>query len=196
MRCPFCRERLSGRPERWGARCPWCREPLYEEEDRPRRRRQEPGQCAVHPDSAAYHTCGRCGNFMCQVCRTHWRHGWLCISCVNFLLEHKETAPGEAAAHLRGALIALVLGALSWFIVLGGVLLAVAGVETRNILLVGAGGLVLLASPVFSVLGVGQGLAALRLRGSHMILATMGLVLSGLHVGTIIGLLTFSLSQN
>ena len=48
------------------------------------------------------------------------------------------------------------------------------------------------ASPLPSVLGLGQGIAALRARGDHMILATLGLVLCGLNVGVFIGLFSFS----
>jgi hypothetical protein len=40
---------------------------------------------------------------------------------------------------------------------------------------------------------VGQATAALRTRGSHMILATIGLVISGLFVGVMIGLMGFGM---
>jgi hypothetical protein len=195
-RCPSCRERLSGDLDRHGARCPYCREPLYEADPHGPRRRREVGQCAVHPDNPAASTCQRCGNYVCEVCRTRWRERWLCAACVDRALDRKEAVPAEAAAHLRQALLALVLGAVSWGIILVGVLVATAAVSSKNIGLVVVASLVLLVSPVASILGLGQAVAALRTRGDHMILATIGLILSGLHVGSIVGLLTFSLSQN
>ena len=62
--------------------------------------------------------------------------------------------------------------------------------------LVAFAGLLLLASPLPAVLGIGQGAAAIRARGDHMILATAGLLLSGLHVGVLVGMFTFAVWQN
>ena len=42
-------------------------------------------------------------------------------------------------------------------------------------------------------IGLGLGAAALYGRGHHMILATIGLILSGLHAGAFIGLMSFAL---
>jgi hypothetical protein len=53
--------------------------------------------------------------------------------------------------------------------------------------------LVMGAAALLGALGVGQATAALRTRGGHMILATIGLVLSGLFVGTLIGLMGFAM---
>jgi hypothetical protein len=194
-RCPACRERLSGDLERQGARCPYCGQPLYDTDPGGSRRR-EVGQCATHPDNPAVATCGRCGNYVCAVCRTRWRQRWLCAACVDRALEQKEAVPAEAAAHLRQALLALVLGGVSWGVVLLGLVVAAAAFDSKNFVLVGLAGLALLGSPVASVLGLGQAVAAIRTRGDHMILATVALILCGLHVGSIIGLITFSLKQN
>jgi hypothetical protein len=42
-------------------------------------------------------------------------------------------------------------------------------------------------------LGLGFSAAALRMRGESMILATLGLLLSGLHIGAIVGLVLFAI---
>jgi hypothetical protein len=193
-RCPVCGERLPGDPDRHGARCPACREPLYDPP--PRRRDLVDGQCAVHPDNPALGTCGRCGNYLCATCRTRWRDRWLCAACVDRALERKEAVPAEASAHLRQALLALGLGVASWGFLLLASLLALAGMGSQNVVLVALGGLAVLASPLPAILGLGQGMAAIRARGDHMILATLGLVLCGLHVGVMIGLISFGIAQN
>jgi hypothetical protein len=51
--------------------------------------------------------------------------------------------------------------------------------------------LLMLGSTLPSAIGLGQGIAALRARGDHMILATLGLILCGLNVGVCIGLYSF-----
>ena len=193
-RCPSCHERLPADPARRGARCPHCRDPLYEE--REPRRRDEVGSCAAHPGNPAADTCPRCGNYACAVCRTRWRDRWLCAACVDRALDAREAVPGEAAAHLRQAVLGLIFGALSWGVVLVALVIGAAATESKNIALIAVAGLLLMGSPLPAVFGVGQAAAAIRTRGDHMILATIGLVLSGLHVGTVIGLIAFSLGQN
>jgi hypothetical protein len=193
IRCPECDERLAGDLDRYGARCPSCREPLYD--DPPSRRRSaEDGRCAVHTENPAVGTCGRCGNYLCETCRTHWRGRSLCATCVDLALERKEAVPAEASAHLRQALLALGLGVFSWLIFLLALVIVVAGMGSSNLMVVGVGGLIVIASPLPSILGVGQGIAAIRARGDHMILATLGLVLSGINVGVFIGLFSFSIA--
>jgi hypothetical protein len=194
IRCPQCGERLAGDLDRYGARCPACREPLY---DAPPRRRRDPedGQCAVHADNPALGTCGRCGNYLCAVCRTRWRNRWLCAACVDLALERKDAVPTEASAHLRQALLALGLGVGSWLIFLLAFVFVLAGIGSKNLVLVGIGGLIVFVSPLPAIVGMGQGIAAIRTRGDHMILATLGLVLSGLDVGVFIGLFSFSIGM-
>jgi hypothetical protein len=191
-RCPECGEFLPADPDRHGARCPVCREPLYD--DPPARRRPaEVGQCPVHPDNPALGTCGRCGNYVCAVCRTRWRQRWLCAACVDLALERRETVPAEAAAHLRQSLLALGLGVAGWLIFAFGFVLAAAGFSADNFALMMLGGLTLILAPLPAALGVGQAIAALRARGDHMILATLGLVLSGANVGIFIGAMSFGI---
>ena len=83
---------------------------------------------------------------------------------------------------------------LGWLIFLGALLLVGAGMEAGNKVLVALGGLTLFVSPLPAAIGVGQAVAAIRARGDHMILATIGLALSGLNVGVFIGLFSFSIA--
>jgi hypothetical protein len=193
-RCPACREWIRGDRERVGARCPHCRLPLYERPE-PFQRRPEgaENECSVHPGNPAPGTCARCGTFQCDLCRTRWRGRWLCIACVNRALEAGEVRPDEQRAHFWEAVLSLGLGITGWLgIVLAVVLFAVAMADGQNLILAILGVFVFLGSGVPSLIGAGLGAAALYSRGSHKILATFGLVLSGVHVGAIIGLFTFS----
>jgi hypothetical protein len=192
-RCYNCRERLPDDPESRGARCPSCGEPLVE---RRRRRRRADGDCAAHPDNPAVGTCRRCGNYVCDLCATDWRDRSLCPACVDRALEKGEAVPGEAAAHVRQALMALVLGASAWGALAVGFVILAVGVSAQNILLLLVGTLVIFSSPLPAVIGVGQAVSALRSRGDHMILATLGLFVSGLHVGALIGMMSFGLGMN
>jgi hypothetical protein len=193
FRCPECGERLPEDPDRTGARCPACREPLYDAP--PGRRGAEVGQCAVHPENSALGTCGRCGNYVCAVCRTRWRERWLCAACVDLALEHREAVPAEAIAHTRQALVALGLGVCGWAMFLLALVVAAAARGDADIRpLIMLVGFLVLASPLPSVIGLGQAIAAVRSRGDHMILATLGLILCGLNVGVLIGLFSFGIA--
>jgi hypothetical protein len=191
--CPECGERLPADPDRTGARCPACREPLYDERRGRRRREPEDGQCAVHPENPALGTCARCGNYLCAVCRTRWRDRWLCAACVDLALERGDAVPAEAGAHLRQSLLGLGLGVLSWVIFLAGFLLAVAGMTGDSKGLVILAGFTIFLAPLPAAVGLGQAIAAIRARGDHMILATLGLVLSGVNVGVFIGIFSFGI---
>jgi hypothetical protein len=116
-RCPACKKLLRGSREDTGARCPHFREPLYEwhADEEPR---SGNSLCAVHPGNLAVGTCQRCGNYLCQVCRTRWRERSLCVACVERSLEAGEASPEETRAHLRQAVLGvgvrpLCLGDLS-----------------------------------------------------------------------------------
>jgi hypothetical protein len=200
-RCPSCEYPLPDDRERLGARCPNCRDPLYEPAGRSGRPvREDEGACAAHPGIEVVGTCGRCGNYLCEVCRTRWRGQIVCAACVDRALESREAAPEEARAHLRQAILSLVLGGGAWVLFL--LILTVAGVAARanngqiplalaSLLLV-----VLLGALLPAALGLGQAAAALRTRGNHMILATAGLIVSGLYIGLLVGLFTFGLWQS
>lgn len=205
-RCTTCGETIRGNREQVGSRCPGCREPLYEEARDPRGQtgaaaESTQGRCATHPNNAAVGTCQRCGNYLCTVCWTRWRDRSLCTGCIGRALEAGEATPAETRAHLRQAVLAVVFGILAWLaLVIGFVLIAV-GValdvtKPGSAMIVMVGFVLFLLSPLPSILGVGQGAAAIRARGNHMIMATIGLILSGVHVGIMIGLFTLSVLEN
>ena len=195
-RCPACREWIEGEREQVGARCPYCRLPLYERPElfKPRPASAE-NVCTLHPGNPALGACQRCGNFQCDLCRTRWRDRWLCVACVERALEAGEVRPEEHRAHLWQAVLSLVLGLAGWGLLVGAVLLVAvittSGAPDKG--LVALAGLAVLGSVVPSVFGVGLGAAALYGRGHHMILATIGLILSGLHAGAMIGIMSFAL---
>lgn len=194
-RCPNCRERLAPDEKRRGARCPSCSGPLYVDEE-PRRRGEKIGQCAVHPENSARATCPRCGNYLCALCRTLLHGHWLCVACVDRAFEANEGVPGEATAHLRQALLALILGVVSWMVFVVAGIIVFAGMESQNPILLGMGGLAVFTAPIPAVLGLGQAAAAIYTRGDQMVLATLGLILCGLNVGMLVGLMGFSLALN
>jgi hypothetical protein len=201
LQCLTCGERVHGEPDEIGARCPRCRLPLYED---PRLAWGSPNgspdgsRCVAHAQNGAVGTCQRCGNFLCTVCRTRWRSQVVCIACVERALEAQEATPAEASAHFRQAILAVLFGGAAWLITLvgGGMLAAGATRKEMDPFLVGFGFLILLVTPFPALLGVGQGAAAIRARGNHMILATIGLILSGLHTGVLIGLFSMAVWQN
>jgi hypothetical protein len=56
--------------------------------------------------------------------------------------------------------------------------------------------LVSLGDVLLAMAGLGQAATALRTRGNHMILATIGLMVSGLYVGVVVGLFAMGLWLN
>jgi hypothetical protein len=195
VECYYCREEVEGDKTETGARCPRCRRPLYEESEtyelEPRvSRRRPPGLCPLHPHSTALGICQRCGNFICVVCRTRWAGISLCTGCIERGLEAKEANPEAVRNHRRQAVLALVFGGCAWGFVLGGLLLAsLAKPEEGGGALLPLAILLLIPSPFFAVLGVGQGTAAIRQRGDQLIVATIGLLLSGLYLGGFLGVI-------
>jgi hypothetical protein len=188
--CRHCGEYLTGEAERYGARCPRCREPLYERPDAVRRQRDaqetQGGTCAVHPGNPALGPCKRCGTFMCGLCRSRWADRTLCVACVDRIMAGASADVGkENAAHRRQALLGVILGLTGW--VLAMPLLVARGISSaREVMVVFL--LVALLSLIPTLFGVGQSAAAIRVRGNRMIMATLGLALSGLQVGTVVGL--------
>jgi hypothetical protein len=137
-------------------------------------------------------TCSRCGNYLCEVCRTPWRGQVVCAACVERALEAGEAAPEQTRAHTRQAVLALVLGIGAWVLGLLFVFAIAAGAASGQAALILLGVLALAADTLVAALGLGQAIAALRVRGPHMILATAGMVLCGLYLGALIGLFSFS----
>jgi hypothetical protein len=189
IECRHCREFIRGNPERLGARCPRCRLPLYEKVQVPRRAAGESGSaaCVFHPANQALGPCERCGAFLCGVCRTRWRDQPLCPACVERAVATKDTAPEEAHSHRRQALLSLVFAAGGWLLFLLGSLplLALQGANGQLAIL---GRLIVLASFIPALFGVGQATAAIRTRGERMTLATLGLAIASTQLGVIIGL--------
>jgi hypothetical protein len=196
-RCPSCDYPLPDDRDKVGSRCPNCRDPLYEPPGRVGRpAREGEGQCPVHPGIETVGTCRRCGNYLCEVCRTRWREYILCAACVQRALDAKEAAPELGRAHRRQSILSLALGVGVWgFTILafvgGSILAVVLGGGAGNEALVGLVVLLCLApGPLIAVFGIGSAAAALRARGAHMLLATGGLLLSCVYLGGVIGFFT------
>jgi hypothetical protein len=199
LHCPSCDYPLPDNRERLGARCPRCKDPLYEPAGRtPRPARPDESSCAVHAGQEAVGTCARCGNFLCEVCRTRWRDQVVCVACVDRALQKGEAAGGERG-HLRQGFLSVILGATAWLALILMVVIANIGQQQSAAIMaiivlfvLGA----MFVGALLATLGLGQATAALRMRGSHMILATLGLILNGLFLGAFIGLLLFSMWFN
>ena len=191
-RCPSCDYPLPPDRERIGARCPNCRDPLYEPPGRTSRpAREGEGSCAVHVGREMVGTCGRCGNYYCEVCRTRWRDQILCAACAERALASREATPQQVRAHFRQALLGLVLGLAAWPMFILAQVTSVFTVLSRNPLLALLTLLLVAGSVLLGVLGTGQAVAAVRTRGNHMIMATSGLLVGGLFLGAFIGLFVF-----
>jgi hypothetical protein len=187
--CPSCDYPLPHDRERLGARCPNCRDPLYEPPGRiSRPAREDEGACALHAGRETVGTCGRCGNYFCEVCRTRWRDQILCAACTEHALESREATPEQVRAHFRQALLGLLMGLGAWcFFILGQLVIVGAVFADRNPLLALLGLLLVVSAVLLAVVGTGQAAAALRMRGSHMIMATSGFLIGGLFLGVFIG---------
>jgi hypothetical protein len=198
VECRYCGEVFYVDADRVGARCRRCREPLYERREGGRDPREPvpSGQCAAHPRNPAAGVCERCGTFICAVCRTRWHGRALCPACVTRVMDEKEARPEQAQAHRRQALLAVVFGVSAWAMTLvGGLLpLLVRGGASSGLLILG--GLLTLAAFLPSLFGVGQAAAAIRTRGTRMIMATFGLVLSAAHVGIVSGVAILAFAKS
>jgi hypothetical protein len=192
-RCPSCEYPLPEDRERLGARCPQCRDPLYEPPGRVSRpARPQEGACAVHDGRESVGTCDRCGNYLCEVCRTPWRGQVVCAACAERALEAGEAAPEQTRAHTRQAVLAVGLGLATWVLAVLFFIVIAVGQTGGQPVLVLLGVMALGADTIVAALGMGQAVAALRLRGPHMIVATAGMILCGLYMGALIGLFSFS----
>jgi hypothetical protein len=190
--CPSCDYPLPHDRERLGARCPNCRDPLYEPPGRVSRPvREGEGACALHAGCEAVGTCGRCGNYFCEVCRTRWRDQILCTACVERALASREATPEQTRAHFRQALFGLLMGLGAWVVfILGLLIVGVAAVASNsfvNPLVLLLVLLFFISAMLLAVMGTGHAVAALRTRGQHMILATSALLIGGLFLGVFLG---------
>jgi hypothetical protein len=140
--------------------------------------------------------CFRCGEPLCEVCRTRWRGQILCAACIDRALQTREATPEQARSHARQARWALILGGIVWLA--GGAALGIlrlAGAQAP-VLLTFLVFLVLALNVLVAALGVGQAIAALRTRGESTPLAAAGLLLGGLYVGLLLGVGTLFLWQS
>jgi hypothetical protein len=195
-RCPTCDYPLPNDRERLGARCPNCRDPLYEPAGRfARPARPDEAACVAHPESEAVSACLRCGATVCETCRCPWRGQVLCVSCVERAYANGEGESGQGRLLTRQSVAALLLGSSAWLLS-GLFYYTVRHADPQA----GLGILILqpvlgLGAGLVALFGVGLGASALRNRGQHVPLATVGLALSGLLLGTLLGLVTFTLWQ-
>jgi hypothetical protein len=200
-RCRTCAFVLPDDPEHTGARCPHCRQALYQPPGRfPRTAGEGEGVCTVHSACVAVGTCGRCGNFLCETCHTRWDKRILCTACVDRALRGDEGLTDRPKDHARQAKIGLSAGVGAWILTAGFAAGMTLLSQTRqNPDALAAVGVLLLVTIVFpsmvivALIGLGQSAAALRVRGDSMIVATLGLLLSGLHVGAMVGIMFFGI---
>src|SRR5262249_34942831 len=192
-RCPSCDYPLPADRERLGARCPNCRDPLYEPPGRiGRSARDGEGSCAVHAGVETVGVCARCGNYLCEVCRTQWRGQIVCGACVQRALETKEAAPEAARQSFVQALISVGLGGGAWVLIAVAFVGAMIGYAVGGESGAAVGGVILLGifgvSAVLAAFGVGSAVSVLRVRGGSMILAVIGLLVNCLQLGALVGL--------
>ena len=198
------------------ARCPSCEYPLPDNRERvgrgvriaairctslPAVIRARPAAArrpvALHPANESIGPCSRCGNYLCEVCRSRWRDQVLCPACVERAIAANEATPQQARAQLRQAMVSLFCGAGAWVMSLLAVMLAayIVSEGEPSVVVLSVLGFVMLGAVVPAVFGIGQAVTVLRARGHHMILATIGLMLSGLYVGVMIGALVLNFWQ-
>jgi hypothetical protein len=95
------------------------------------------------------------------------------------------------------AIVAAILGVAGWGLTLLGLVLVLVGAglgpDRGGIGVTMLGMFALCGSPLPAFVGLGQAVAALRIRGTHLVVAAIGLILSGLQVGVLLGLVTFGL---
>ena len=198
-RCPSCEYPLPENRERVGARCPSCRDPLYEPPGRFARTAHEgEAVCAAHPKNESIGPCSRCGNYLCEICRTRWRDQILCAACIERALASDEATPetgkgrvspgaGGVATRRRHAWVIALL-ALVFFVV-------AASSSEPTIVMAALFVLGLIGAAAPAVFSIGQGVSVLRARGNHMIMATIGVTLGGLYVGVLMGIFVLSIWQ-
>jgi len=198
-RCPGCGYPVPDDRERAGARCPACHDPLYEPAGRHARpAREGEASCAVHAGVESVGACGRCGNYVCETCRTRWRGQVLCAACVDRALAAGESAPAQEREHRRQALASAALGAAAWLVAAAGffVLSRPAPGGRAGVVVTFVGLSALAADALLAAAAAGAGLAALRAGGGRRGLALAGLVLGASYVGVIVGLGALGLWQN
>jgi hypothetical protein len=124
----------------------------------------------------------------------------LCTACVERMLQTGDDDPVQKRTFSRQAVFGLVGGIGTWVLTAAMIGSAVvsqtlhtpgseAVVGLLMLLAVGLFG----AAVVIAFVGLGLSAAALRMRGDSVILAMLGLLLNGLHIGAMVGLMLFSI---
>lgn len=192
MFCPSCGKSLPEDRDRVGARCPSCHDPLYEPPTRMARpARPEEPVCALHPNRESVSPCARCGQHVCETCRTRWRGQVLCLACVHRALDTAEATPAMAQASRRQTRAALLFSLLAWLTCGLGLWLlhqASMGTVASAPLMTLLGLIVLCVAVLPACIGAGQALAALRGLAEQPALAWAGFALGAGYAGLLVGL--------
>jgi hypothetical protein len=198
IECPFCYRVFRQPPEKLGARCPKCRMPFYEDPaKRKKAAEKDYGPCPQHPESATVAKCSRCDSPVCSTCRTRWHEEIVCPQCVDNSLADDEPSPMEAQMQSKQAWFSFFFTVFSWMLLL--LTLAPLAVfhsgsvqPTIRFLTY----LLFFGSLLPAAFGLGFAFAAIRLRGSHVVLATCGLVGSGSLLGLTLAIVAFGIWHN
>jgi hypothetical protein len=198
-RCPHCDYPIPDDRERAGARCSSCRDPLYEPAERfARPAREGEASCSLHAHMESVGLCARCGEHLCETCRTRWRGTIVCAACADLALSSNEASSEQVRTHIRQANAAVQFAGAAWLAAVLGlcVLVLVSGRGSDFAVIVTFLSLLVLTGGVLvAAVGVGQAVAALRSGGSRRVLAALGLGLGGLYVGLLLGVGLFTLWQ-
>ena len=191
-RCLVCEYPIPDDRERVGARCPSCHEPLYEPSGRMARPPQDgEATCTVHASMGTVGLCARCGNNLCETCRTRWRGQILCAGCVDRALSTFEATPTQARAGRRQSRRAIVAALLAWLIAAVAVFahtkLATPG-DRAAIVVTFVVFLVLAANVALAAFAIGQSVAALRVPEIRRTVPLVGMVVGGMYVALVLGL--------
>ena len=191
-RCQVCEYPIPDDRERAGARCPSCHEPLYEPSGRMARPPQDgEATCAVHAAMGTVGVCARCGNDLCETCRTRWRGQILCATCVDRALGTSAAHTTHARAGQRQSVRAIVTACLVWLIAAVAVFahtrFATPG-DRSAIVVTFAVFLVLVADVGLAAFAIGQSIAALRVPEVGRAVPLVGLGVAGVYVAVMLGL--------
>lgn len=79
------------------------------------------GNCAYHPNSPAYTTCERCGDFTCALCVTAFEGRNYCVRCLD-LMWQRGALEASRFTQARTTLIFGVIGAIVWIVPFYGII--------------------------------------------------------------------------
>jgi hypothetical protein len=195
IECRSCRGLFRVAADKVGARCPRCHMPLFERSERLSPRDSGLGTCPQHAGAVGVAVCQQCARPMCVACRTRWFGLMMCPACVEAALSSDEPNPRELRRLSARAAWSFVLALVGWII--AALVLLLLLVQHRA----SSGNVTLaLVLGVFSMIpaafAVGQGCAVVLVRGPRDRLAATGMVMSGAHLGLLLGLFLINLWHN